>query len=61
MKKVISIIAILILTGCEYRPMEVHEIKTESGQVIKLKCPMFKDGERGSPFVISDSLCYLTN
>ena len=58
--KVLVIIAALIMTGCEYRAMEIHEIETKKGRVIKLKCPVFRDGEKFSPFVLVDSDCYIT-
>jgi len=59
--KTLMVIALLAITGCEYREMEVHEIETKDGKVIKLKCPMFKDDERFSVFVLSESTCYLTD
>ena len=55
---IISLVALLCLTGCDYVPHETHEIKTMAGKTIKLSCPVI-DPARSIFTYMYNKECYL--
>ena len=60
MKKLIALFAVVILSGCDYVPHEMHEIETIDGSVIKLSCPKI-DPARSTLAYSYGKECYLVN
>ncbi len=55
---VLAVVCIALLSGCDYIPHKVYEIKTESGEIIKLSCPTI-DPNRSSFTYVYDKECYV--
>lgn len=51
--KVFSVlIAVMLLSACEYVPRKVFEVKTVDGSVIKLACPVIDAGRSTITYLI---------
>jgi len=57
-KIIIIVIASLFLFGCDYIPHERFEIKTESGEIITLSCPIISEGRSKVTYLI-DGECVI--
>ena len=59
MSKLIFLICILFLiSGCDYIPHDQFEIKTESGEIIKISCPVV-DKYRNRITYLTDGECII--
>tara|TARA_R110000850_G_scaffold262936_1_gene391658 strand:+ start:283 stop:474 length:192 start_codon:yes stop_codon:yes gene_type:complete len=57
-KLLIVLLSVLLVSACDYEPRQIFEIKTVSGDVIKLACPVV-DAERGELTYIIDGDCVI--
>lgn len=60
MKYIAIILITFLCTACDYIPRKVYEIKTTSGEVIKLYCPSVDKGRNVITYLI-DGECILVN
>lgn len=54
--KYLIIVIMICVSGCEYIPSKVYEIRTTDGQILKLECPLVDRGRNQLTYLI-DSKC----